>query len=150
MCSPPFVRPTDVISTAALHTGSANFNRRPTHGHIDGGATPGGRTELITKCRSSLAHPLYSTFEFNPLSSLPRSLSLPPLILIPLHTYCGGPAFLRVHCIHTPTVAMVVSLLSINNDGLERLEGECSSVIAIRIKITKKASAVDDRPSRIE
>ena len=143
MCSPPFVRPTDVISTAALHTGSANFNRRPTHGYIDGGATPGGRTELITKCRS-LAHPLYSTFEFNPLSSLS------PLILIPLHTYCGGPAFLRVHCIHTPTVAMVVSLLSLNNDGLERLEGECSSVIAIRIKITKKASAVDDRPSRIE
>ena len=141
MCSPPFARPTDVISTAALHTGSANFNRRPTHGHIDGGATPGGRTELITKCRSSLAHPLYSTFEFNPLSSLS------PLILIPLHTYCGGPAFLRVHCIHTPTVAMVVSLLSLNNDGLE---GECSSVIAIRIKITKKATAVDDRPSRIE
>ena len=80
MCVLAAVRSTDrrdVISTAALHTGSANFNRRPTHGHIDGGATPGGRTELITKCRSSLAHPLYSTFEFNPLSSL-SSLSPSP------------------------------------------------------------------------
>ena len=56
------VRSTDVISTAALHTGSANFNRRPTHGHIDGGATPGGRTELITKCRSLAGSPALLDF----------------------------------------------------------------------------------------